>query len=126
MLISWFRRLSLPLKVTSIFILLIAIALGAGLGAILVSDTRTFEQDAFAYADHRAWLVADFSAAPLSFSDHQGATEILARLSGLEGRELVAALYDEQGKLFASYGSGDNWKRQLDKIGEITDGIQKA
>ena len=102
---KWLRARSLRSKLNAILLATTATALAVAAAALLLVDLRReladTEQDLLTQAD----VIALASAPALSFGDARVAVENLAVLRAKK-TVTAAALYDERGKLFATYRSG--------------------
>ena len=125
MIREWMSRRALRTKVTVVVLSMVLLALAVGLGAVVISDTEAFSAGEIASADHRARLLADFSAAPLSFGDREGATNLLSRLEALGGRVHLAALYDSKDVLFATYSLSPEFEKMVASLPGIREGYNR-
>ena len=97
-----FRNLSIKHKLTLLSVLASGSALILACGAFVVYDGWTFRDALVQTISTQARIVGANSAASLVFGEPRSATETLAAL-GAEPAVLSAAIYNRDGKLFASY-----------------------
>jgi signal transduction histidine kinase/ActR/RegA family two-component response regulator len=97
-----FRDLSLSRKLLVMTLTSSAAALVLASGGFLAWDITRARSEIHEDIDAQARLVADNSAAPLTFADEQTAGETLAVLR-LRPRVVMSCLYDSSGGLFATY-----------------------
>ncbi|HEV8266969.1 MAG TPA: ATP-binding protein [Thermoanaerobaculia bacterium] len=96
------RDLSIATKLTGIIFLVTSLALVSGFTFVLIRDVRAFKTAAEATTRLIARLVGDASVSDLAFHDKKEAEKTLAHLKEMPTAEL-ACLYDDAGRLFASY-----------------------
>jgi signal transduction histidine kinase len=97
-----FRNLPIKHKLTLLSVLASGSALILACGAFVVYDGWTFRDALVQTISTQARIVGANSAASLVFGEPRSATETLAALSA-EPAVLSAAIYNRDGKLFASY-----------------------
>lgn len=92
------------LRTKLLLLMLVTALLSFALGLSLVSWTgiRQLREQLEQSTDHLIDVLTDFSVGPLSFSDPDGAREILHRLEAVSA-VTKAIVYDESGKEFARY-----------------------
>jgi len=100
--VRWLRGISIGRKVVAITMPTTVIAWLLASAVFVVYEMRSFERTTERELSTISQLIAETSAPALTFGDIQTATESLAGLKG-ESRILAGAIYDRQGKLFASY-----------------------
>lgn len=90
------RKLTLAILLTSSFALVL-------MGAFLITyELTTFRRSLVANMTVLAQIIGSNSTAALAFQDQKAAQEVLAALAA-ERQITAAAIFDEQGKLFASF-----------------------
>jgi signal transduction histidine kinase/CheY-like chemotaxis protein len=97
-----FRNLPIRRKLLLLTLASSATALVLASGGFLAWDISQFRSEMQQDTDAQAAIVADNSAAPLTFNDRQAAGETLAVMR-LRPRVVMACLYDANGRAFASY-----------------------
>jgi len=97
------RSLGTKLRIAILGTTLVALVLG--LGATIVYDLRTWHRGWIADVQSQAELLGHASADDLAAADPRGAQDALASLR-LQPRLRSAAIYDAQGRLFASWRAG--------------------
>jgi PAS domain S-box-containing protein len=97
------RKLTLVIVITSL-----AVLLAAGM-ALLAYERSRFQNEMAGRMSNLADIVGSNSAASLTFEDPKEAQRILGSLRGNE-HIVAAAIYDKQGKLFASYPADKNFR----------------
>lgn len=98
----WLRSISIGRKVVAITMPTTVITWLLASAFFVVYETRSFERTTERELSTISQLVAETSAPALTFNDMQTAAESLAGLKG-ESRILAGAIYDRQGRVFASY-----------------------
>jgi PAS domain S-box-containing protein len=104
---AWLKNL--PIKNKLIVIILICSALALLLEAFgyIVYERKRVREDMLRDLTSVARIVADRSTAALAFNDDKVALETLAALKA-KRNITAAAIYDESGKVFARYDSGED------------------
>jgi signal transduction histidine kinase len=97
---------SIRSKLLALFLLATLVPLGTGLVVAAVGDVRRLEQDLLDRTSKLASIVEEYSAADLAFEDPDAARQTLAKVARLE-EVRGAALYSNNGFLFASYRRPD-------------------
>ncbi len=104
-----FRRLSIRGQVIALVVTGSVLSLGTGLALVVLETVSTFQAQEAERISHVARIVADSSAAPLSFQDAAGAAERLGYLETVP--DVVAArVVDAEGRVFARWrraGAGE-------------------
>jgi signal transduction histidine kinase/CheY-like chemotaxis protein len=101
------RPHSLQAKLVSVVLLTTLVALVVALGAMIAYDLRAYHQAWVNDMGTQAELIGQTSATALTFDDAKVATSNLALLRS-RPQVRAAAVYDAQGKLFATYTADDN------------------
>ncbi|HEY6361356.1 MAG TPA: ATP-binding protein [Vicinamibacterales bacterium] len=97
-----FRDLPIRHKLLLVTFASSAAALALASGGFLAWDVAQFRSEVASDVDAQGRIVAEISAAPLTFEDDRAAGETLANLS-LRPRIEMACLYAANGRLFATY-----------------------
>jgi signal transduction histidine kinase/ActR/RegA family two-component response regulator len=98
------RPLSLQAKLVSVVLLTTLVALVVALGAMIAYDLRAYHQAWANDMSTQAELIGQTTATALTFDDANVAASNLALLR-TRPQVRAAAVYDRQGKLFASYSA---------------------
>ncbi len=106
------RKLTFAVLATSLLVLTLA------MGSLLVYDLVTFRAHLIRQARSLAEVVANNSTAALSFNDRNAAQEILDSLQQQTDVEL-AALFDQEGKVFAQYNPRQLPQPELSRKNEV-------
>jgi len=111
---NYFSDFSIKSKLIIAIVFLLTIALGAYTSFILYANYQKDINDLIKNSKLQTHLVADYVVTPLLFADTDGATDILTKLSSIPNIN-AAVIYDENGKLFASYRNLIN-KKVFDNV----------
>ncbi len=103
-------RASLRFKSLAVMLLTTLVSVVVALGAMVLYDLQAYHQGWVEDATAQAELLGSTSAPALSFDDPRVAQENL-NLLRVQPRVRAAALYTAQGRLFASYGTGEGAPR---------------
>ena len=101
---SWLADMPVQRKLRFAMLLTSAVALVLACGLFLIFEFVGFRSDIAQSIDALARVTANNSTAAIAFSDEDDARETLEALRA-EPQILVAALYESDGRLFASYSS---------------------
>lgn len=124
---SYFHRLygelSLRGKLLSIIVGTSACALLVGYALVLTTNISVLKSELKETSRHLAEVVADFSIAPLSFSDVEGVHEVLGHLDTIPSVE-AAVIFDRNDQVFGRYLRDSEIKLSSspERSGEIVDG----
>ncbi|QYM77909.1 PAS domain-containing protein [Horticoccus luteus] len=110
-----FSNLPIRWKLTLVIVGTSVLALVLTCGIFVTYEWVTYRREALGNLTTIGRLIADNSTAALGFDNPGEATELLATLRA-EQAVTVAALYDTQGRLFATYAPHDTPPTQLDPI----------
>jgi serine phosphatase RsbU (regulator of sigma subunit) len=99
-----FRDLPIRSKLITGFMFTSLVALLITLAALSLYDRETFKQKMIADLNALAGVVSENASSLLVFNDVQGAHSVVAALR-VQPHIVGAAVYDEHGRLFTSYGS---------------------
>jgi PAS domain S-box-containing protein len=99
---SWFTNLPVQRKLGYAMLFTTMGALVLACALFLVVEYRNYRSDIFHTVDTLARLTAENSTAAIAFNDHPAARQILSSLQA-EPQIVAAALYDDQGRLIASF-----------------------
>jgi len=99
---AFFRNLSIKSKLTVTHLLVIFCTLGGGFSFVIVKDLRTFRAHMVDSNMTIAQAIGDYTVSDLAFNDKTEAERTLQTLKNIPVVEF-ACLYDEKGKLFASF-----------------------
>lgn len=97
-----FPAQSIKQKLIAIILMATIATLIAGFAITIVNDIRTFRHDLANNIGVIAKILGESCVSPLAFQDADGAKEILETVAVIPSI-VSAAVYDEHGKLFASY-----------------------
>ena len=99
-----FSDLSIKLKLIISILFLLGFALVTYSTLILYANYKKDISNLIKQSKLQAHLIADYAITPLLFSDTDGATDVLEKLSAIPNIN-AAVLYDENGKQFANYSN---------------------
>lgn len=94
--------LSIRSKLIGLLSLLVLFSTLVSVGLVVYSTTHVFETRANEIAEHLGGVIGEFSVAPLSFDDRNGAEEVLGNLAVIPA-VVSAGVYNSKGELFAQY-----------------------
>ena len=118
-------HLSIRNKVAGIILVATLLSLGTGFTLVVVNNLRLFEQDLLRTTELIATATGDYNAVNLTFEEKEMAEESLRQLTEFD-YITDAHLYDQQGRLFASFrreGVGREAPESIDdSLSEIRDG----
>ncbi len=97
-----FENLPIRSKLVVITASVTLVSVIAGFALSLVDRLHVFREREVSHVTHAARITADFSVAPVSFEDPEGATQRLAYLSSVPG-VLGVQIRDQSGRLFAQW-----------------------
>jgi len=100
-----FRTWTIRRRLTAVILAITLAALGIGFSIVGLQQLRTLRHDRLATTTLIANVVGTYSATSVTFADVESAREDLARLDAYP-EIAAAALYDDQGKLFATWSRG--------------------
>ena len=96
------RNISIKNKIISIILIVSALTMLIGFTIVGISDIKSLQKEMLLNSLMNTKLIGQYSVAPLTFDDNEGAENILSKLSTNPSIK-SAALYDRNGILFASY-----------------------
>ncbi len=102
-----FQNISIKNKIISIVLIVSTITMIIGFAIVGISDINSLKKEMLLNSLMNTKLIGEYSIAPLTFDDNEGAENILSKLSTNPDIK-SAALYDRNGILFASYKTSDN------------------
>lgn len=102
-----FRDLPLGRKLATALAITGGVTLLLACGAFVTAEVRLFRQELVVAQTTGARVLAANSTAVLAFEDPEGAAEVLSALRQ-DARVKAAALYDREGRIFASYPTGSD------------------
>jgi signal transduction histidine kinase len=100
------RDISIRWKVAAIILVLVAISLLLAGAGLLLHARAAFEREVVQELTLVGDVVGSNSTAALTFRDRRAATQTLAAL-GNDERIMIGGVYDQNGRLFASYRRAD-------------------
>jgi len=99
---NMFLNLSIKNKLILIILIVTTISIGAGFTVTIIYDNDTYKKEMVSNTRVNAQLISEYCVAPLIFKDHNEATSIIGKINSLPSLT-TACVYDETGKLFASF-----------------------
>jgi len=102
-----FQNISIKNKMITIILLVSTLTLIIGFTIVGISDIKTLKREMLLNTLMNTRLIGEYSVAPLTFDDNEGAESILSKLSTIPGVN-KGAIYDRNGILFASYQKSDD------------------
>ncbi len=99
---SLFKNISIKNKIISTILIVSALTMIFGFIIVGLSDIKGLRKEMLQNTLMNTKLIGEYSIAPLTFDDNNGAENILSKLSTIPEIE-SGALYDRNGILFASY-----------------------
>lgn len=104
---SFFNNLSIKNKIISTILIVSTLTMIIGFTIVGYSDIQSLKKEMNQNALMNTKLIGEYSIAPLTFDDNQGAENILSKLSTISEIK-TGVLYDRNGILFASYKRSDD------------------
>ncbi len=120
---KFLANLSIRIKIAGTILVATLVSLGAGFALVIFNNLRQFEEDLLRNTELVARATGDYNAVYLSFSERVEAERSLRHLEVFD-YVTDAHLYDNDGRLFASYLRSEQFQappRVADGISEIRD-----
>ncbi len=103
---SFYNKLSIKNKIISTILIVSTLTMVIGFTIVGYNDINGLKKEMHQHALMNTKLIGEYSVAPLTFDDNQGAENILSKLSTIAEIK-SGVLYDRNGILFASYKKTD-------------------
>ncbi len=118
-----FSDFSIKSKLIMSVVILLVVALSTYAAFILFVNYQRSTSALLNESKLQSQLIADYAVTPLLFSDFSGAVEVLNKLEGIPNIN-AAAIYNESGKLFATYTKEGGEVSFAKSVAKFTDSDQ--
>lgn len=102
-----FQKISIKNKIIAIILIVSTVTMIIGFTLVGISDIKSLKQEMLLNNLMNTKLIGEYTVAPLTFDDNEGAKNILSKLSTIPGVN-KGALYDRNGILFSFYKKSED------------------